>query len=80
MKVRYEIEAGWDGVFITVKAINKQELGEEMKKTKLPFKWNARLLGYEVKYPECVKAIEDVFGEIPAEILDDAKWLLEHPV
>ena len=78
MKVKFDCESGWDGVFILVKAVNKVELGEEMKKTKLPFKWNARMLAYEVKYPECVKAIEEVFGEIPEEVLDEAKWLLEH--
>lgn len=80
MKIRFESEAGWDGVFIIVKAVNKQELGEEMKKTELPFTWNARLLGYEVKYPECVSALEKVFGEIPEDVLEEAKWLLEHPV
>jgi len=80
MKVEFEVESGWDGVFIIVTAVNRQALGEEMKKTKLPFKWNARLEGYEVKYPECISALKEVFGEIPEVILEDAKWLLEHEI
>ena len=77
MKINYLVESGWDGVFIIVKAVNKAELGEKMKQTKLPFKWNTQWQGYEVKYPECVKAIENVFGKIPEEVLDDAKELFE---